>query len=177
MNNKILNAENEQVKIYVKSKVEFHGMLERNNIDDTNIDEFTKYAFICINDNRGEYYHHPLLKQKHYNVLNLWFDDIEHDGAESPTNKENTKAFTTKQATQIVEFLDSNKSIDILFVHCAAGISRSGAVGRFALDYLEGDRENFKINNNYILPNGRVLRMLNEAWRIKKSKTYDKNNV
>lgn len=162
----------EQIKIYIKPKVEFHSILEINNIDDTNVDEFIEYAFICINDTRGDYYHNSLFKQIHHNVLNLWFDDVEHDGGIAPTNKEETRAFTTRQAKQIVEFLDSNKSIDNLIVHCAAGISRSGAVGRFALDYLNGDRENFKINNSQILPNGRVLRMLNEAWRIEKSNKY-----
>jgi|AntAceMinimDraft_10_1070366.scaffolds.fasta_scaffold103437_2 predicted protein tyrosine phosphatase len=164
----------EQIKIHVMPKVQFHEVLEKNNISDINVDEFIRYAFICINDTNGQYYYNSLFTQNHSNVLNLWFDDIEHDGNLSPTNKEETKAFTNEQANQIVNFLDSNKGIiNTLLVHCAAGISRSGAVGRFALDYLNGDREYFKLNNNHILPNGRVLRMLNEAWRIKKSKKYD----
>lgn len=163
----------EQIKIYVMPKVQFHEMLERNNINDDNVDEFIKVAFICVNDTSGKYYNQPLFAQNHHhNVLNLWFDDVEHDGKLSPTNKEETtKAFTDKQAKQIVKFLDSNKNINTLLLHCAAGISRSGAVGRFALDYLNGDKENFKIHNKHILPNGRVLRMLNEVWRSKKSKS------
>ena len=153
------------INIYVLSKVEFDGLLQRNNIDDMNVDEFITVAFISINDSSGDYYKNPLFRINHHNVLNLWFDDVEKDGQLSPTNKEETKAFSSSQANTVIEFLNSNKSAKTLFVHCAAGISRSGAVGQFALDYLKGNKESFVTNNKHILPNGRVLRLLNEALR------------
>lgn len=160
----------DQPKIYVMPKVQFHEILEKNNINDLNVGEFTKIAFISINDSSGEYYHDPLFNHNHHNVLNLWFDDVEHDMQISPTNKDVTKAFTKKQAVKIIEFLESNKNVNTVLIHCAAGISRSGAVGRVALEYLKGDRDFFKINNNHISPNARVERMLNEAWREQKQK-------
>jgi len=44
-----------------------------------------------------------------------------------------------------------------------AGVSRSGAVGEFVNGYAQGDWARFKRDNPQILPNGRVLRMLNDA--------------
>jgi len=158
----------ERPKIYVMPKVQFHDTLTKNNIDDENVDEFIKIAFISINDSDGEYYHQPLFHRNHHNVLNLWFDDVEHDLEISPTNKGVNSAFSKEQATKVIEFLESNKNAKTVLIHCAAGISRSGAVGRVALEYLQGDREQFRINNNQISPNPRVERMLNEAWRESK---------
>jgi len=162
--------EERQPKIYVMPKVQFHETLDRNNINDETVDEYAKIVFISINDSSGEYYHDPLFLHNHHNVLNLWFDDVEHDMQISPTNKDMTRAFTKEQATRIIEFLESNKNCNTVLIHCAAGISRSGAVGRVALEYLGGDREYFKTNNNHISPNVRVERMLNEAWRESKNK-------
>lgn len=160
---------NEQPKIYVMSKVQFQDTLNRNGIDDTTVDEYIKVAFICINDSSGDYYHDPLFVHDHHNVLNLWFDDVENEGELSPTNKGENRAFSTQHASRIIEFLESNKHVDTLMIHCAAGISRSGAVGRVALEYLQGNRESFKINNGQINPNPRVERMLNEAWHKRKN--------
>lgn len=154
-----------QTKIYVLSKLEFKDILEQNSITDNNVNEFFKIAFISINDSNGSFYNKPLFEQEHSNVLTLWFDDVEKDGQISPTNKEFTKAFTNEQAKSILEFLKINKNAETFLVHCAAGISRSGAVGQFILDYLKGDKDFFNIKNRHILPNGRVLRMLNEQAR------------
>jgi len=156
-----------KVKIYIMSKVQFHDMINRNGIDDSNVDEFTRLAFICIDDTSGDYYSNPLFKRNHHNVLNLRFDDVEEDLQVSPTNKEMTQAFTKYDAERIVKFLESNTRINTLVIHCAAGISRSGAVGQFALDYLNGDKENFKLNNSHISPNARVLQLLNRVHRKK----------
>jgi len=160
----------DQPKIYVMPKVQFHDTLTKNHIDDDTVEEYTKIAFISINDSAGEYFHDPLFHCDHFNVITLYFDDVEHDGEISPTNKTENKAFTKQQAVRLIEFFESNKNVNTVLVHCAAGISRSGAVGRVALEYLKGDRDNFKINNGQINPNARVERMLNEAWRESKSR-------
>jgi predicted protein tyrosine phosphatase len=166
--------EEEKVKIYVMSKVQFHEMITRNGIDDTNVDEFIRIAFICIDDTSGDYYANPLFRHNHHNVLCLKFDDVEEDLQVSPTNKEMTKAFTEKDARRIIKFLESNTSVNTLVVHCAGGISRSGAVGQFALDYLNGDKESFKINNSHITPNAKVVRTLNQVHREKYVSESDK---
>lgn len=154
-----------ETKIYVLPKVEFNDILKRNKIDDNNVEEFVGYGFICINDTSGDYYHKPTFMLEHKNVINLFFDDVENDLELSPTNRHVTRAFTEKQAQQVLGFLKENKDVKTLFVHCAGGISRSGAVGRFALDYLHGDKEFFKQTNRHILPNPKVTMLLNEQWR------------
>ncbi len=159
----------EKVKIYVFPKVQFQEVLDRNNINDDSVDAIINYAFICINDSEGSYYHTPLFTQSHHNVLNLFFDDVKNDLEISPTNSGKTRAFTEEDAKRVVKFLDNNKNVKVLLVHCAAGISRSGAIGQFALDYLNGDKEYFKINNKHILPNAEVLRILNNYVRRNQS--------
>lgn len=151
----------EPTRIFVLPKTKFETILNNNNISDLNVETYVTYAFICINDTSGEYYHYPLFKEDHLNVLNLSFDDVEHDFEISPTNSNRTKACTIKDAKNIINFLDLNKKIDVLMIHCAGGISRSGAVGQFALDYLNGNKEYFKIDNPQIRPNAHILRLLN----------------
>ena len=151
----------ELIRIYVLSKIRFNEILDKNNINDNNVDEFKQYAFICINDSSGEYYHDPLFLSSHSNVLTLFFDDVENDLEMSPTNHNMTRAFTEEDADKVINFLNCNKRIKTLLIHCAGGISRSGAVGTFALDYYKSDKQRFKEDNPKIIPNARVLRMLN----------------
>lgn len=158
----------EPIRIYIVPKVQFDEILQKNGINEENVEGFIKIALISINDSHGEYFHKPFFKEDHHNVLQLWFDDIEHEGETSPTNSEKCKPFSNKDAKQILNFLKANKTVNTLIIHCAGGISRSGAVGKFALNYLNGDRERFKIDNGHINPNGRVLRMLNEEERNEK---------
>ena len=149
----------EKVKIYVLSKLRFDDLLKNNNIDDSNVDTYKNSAFICINDTTGSYYHEPILTE-HFNVLNLFFDDVETDTCEY-------RAFTENDAKRVISFLDVNKNVKLLLVHCGAGVSRSGAIGQFALDYLNGDKDQFNFDNSFILPNSRVLQMLIRVLRKK----------
>jgi len=155
----------EKIKIYVFPKVQFQEIMDKNDINDESVDDITKYAFICINDFSGDYYHDPIFRHSHHNVLTLFFDDVRNELEFSPTNSGKIRAFTEEDAKNIIKFLDSNRHIKVLMIHCAAGISRSGAVGQFALDYLQGDKEFFAINNKHILPNAEVLRILNNYAR------------
>jgi predicted protein tyrosine phosphatase len=98
-------------------------------------------------------------KKNHDNVLNLEFDDVESDVALDGKNK--YKAFSEEQAREVAEFIDKNKNKTFL-IHCLAGISRSGAVGRFLYDYYPWvDREWFDVNvKSRIQPNQRVYNEL-----------------
>lgn len=69
---------------------------------------------------------HPDWKE----VLRLQFDDI--DGSMLPSS--NSRSFTPWHAKEVIDFLEANKEVDELIVHCMAGISRSAAVAKFAAE-------------------------------------------
>jgi len=94
-------------------------------------------------------------KSNHPNVITMTFDDIGNE-------IEGYLVFTKIMAKELFQFIKRNKNRKTCVVHCSAGISRSGAVGSFIQGYCDGDWEQFKKNNPHILPNGRVLRMLNQ---------------
>ena len=149
------------IKVYVLSKRMFNEFLNYNNINESTIDDLNKYMFISINDRSESFWGMKFFENEHSNLLTLQFDDVEEDGKNSPTNKNGkTKAFSIEDGKKVIEFLDRNKECTKLFVHCAAGISRSGAIGQFTIDYLNGDKEHFITRNPHILPNGKVLRVL-----------------
>ena len=149
-------------KIVVTSKPQFNQFMGDNGINDANVEKM-KGAFISINDTMGNW-SVSWFDEDHPNVLRLWFDDVETDLEISPTNREVCRAFTKEQAQQIIDFALDNKDKDFI-VHCSAGISRSGAVGRFLLDFLEGDKDHFEKTNRFIHPNGHISRVLNNlVW-------------
>ncbi len=91
-------------------------------------------------------------------ILKLWFDDTETGGF--------LKAFDEEQADKIFKFFEANKSIcNKWIVHCAAGVSRSGAVGRWIFDVFkaEGTKCSFP-EHNRIHPNGLVSMRLNKYF-------------
>lgn len=71
--------------------------------------------------------------------------------------------FDEEKALEIIKFLNSIKhdnDIDALIINCAAGVSRSGAVGLFACRYLNLDEKSFMKDNHGIHPNQFVLETL-----------------
>lgn len=83
-----------------------------------------------------------------------------------PEEVDGSDLFNEDHAKIIIRFLDEIKQIQTLVVHCAAGISRSGAVGLFANRYLEQDDSIFRKRNKGISPNPYVLDVLNKASGI-----------
>lgn len=81
-------------------------------------------------------------------------------------NSEKAKSlvlFNDEHANNIIQLIDlaQEDTIDsVLVVHCAAGISRSGAVATFACDYCRLDYAEFLKNNPCLYPNQFVLRTL-----------------
>lgn len=156
------------IKVKVLSKPEFNDYFANRKINDTNVEELKDLALISINDTHGQW-SVSWFDNDHSNVLRLWFDDVEHNFQLSPTNKESCRAFTEKQAHQVIKFAKDNRNKNFI-VHCSAGISRSGAVGTFLNGYCQGDWEAFKKMNPYISPNARVNRMLNNIVQGYKNK-------
>lgn len=110
----------------------------------------------------------PILENRS-TILKLQFDDI--------TKKEDGLIlFTDDMADKIIHFADfliKNFPARQLFVHCDAGVSRSGAVGAFLNNYIntklgmEEDKKMFwKEHLNLIIPNWRVETRLVVAWKM-----------
>lgn len=98
------------------------------------------------------------------NFLTLDFYDLEYDmdnGAGVTY-----KSISDEQAKQLFEFIKSNSDKKKLYVSCAAGISRSGAVGAFVWEYFGGAYKELLKKHPHILPNGRVLRLLRMYDRL-----------
>lgn len=65
-------------------------------------------------------------------VLTLYFDD-------TVTPVEGAVLFSEAHAAQIIDFINKNRAVDTLLVHCYAGQSRSRAVAAFAVKMLGAD--------------------------------------
>jgi predicted protein tyrosine phosphatase len=152
--------------ILVWSKQQFNDVMASMKITDSDVELFNQIAFISINDTEGSY-SKPWFNENHSNVLNLHFDDVESALEVSPTNKIQCRPFTEEQGKAIIDFIESNKDKRQFIVHCAAGISRSGAVGLFINDYFAGNYDEFMKINPYVHPNGHITRTLNKLLREK----------
>jgi predicted protein tyrosine phosphatase len=90
--------------------------------------------------------------------------------------------FNKKHAKTILLFLNTLKEQDTLIVHCAAGISRSGAVGLFSNRYFNLKDSIFRLKNPHIAPNPHILETLNKVSGINDSylkfwkESFNKNN-
>ena len=69
-------------------------------------------------------------------ALTLIFDDIDRE-------VEGAALFSDEQADSIIAFIEKNRKVDSLLIHCYGGASRSRAVGAFAMKYLGKDNSAF----------------------------------
>lgn len=97
----------------------------------------------------GEQTPYPL-QAHHRDVQRIFCDDIE-DEIDATY-----RMFDYIDALKIIAFLDKYRGMDIM-VHCAAGVSRSPALGKFMIDYLGytidpfNDRDDFfKCHNTHV---------------------------
>jgi predicted protein tyrosine phosphatase len=166
-----MSIEQKTKRILAWSKPQFNEVMEKMGISDKNVEKtLSDVALISINDTHGQW-SVSWFDQDHSNVIRLWFDDVEQDTDKfSPTNQEKVKAFTIEDAKAIRDFIKKNKKQNVFIIHCSAGIARSGACAQFICDYFQCDREEFKRANPYILPNQRVVRMLNNITIYKNYK-------
>lgn len=151
------------MKVFIIGKETFDGLMKKRGITNDNVESQSKTFFISINDTRGTD-EVPYFENKS-NVKVIYFDDIDQDIDDPKWGL--IKAFSIEQAKELVDFIDKQKDKESCIVHCAAGISRSGAVGTFVNDYFREDWEEFKRQNPYISPNGLVLSLLNRVVREK----------
>lgn len=149
------------MRVLVVSKKEFDSQMESLGICNENVEKLTEIIFISINDTSGTK-EVPYFDNKK-NVKVMYFDDVEKD-MEIPiigtNDKISSKAMTPLQAQELVQFIKANKESTVYMIHCTAGISRSGAVGLFINEYLEGDKEKFRKDNPYIQPSPYIYNLL-----------------
>ncbi len=154
------------MEILVTSKRGFDSLMKTHNITDENVESRSDTFFISINSTlpvpqSGEEDEPPYFSQNYANVLVQRFDDLEEDIYRD--GKLYAKAFTSEQATEMVKFILKNQHRKKCVVHCAAGVSRSGAVGTFINDYYGESLEVFKKINPHIHPNVHVKVLLGKA--------------
>ena len=162
------------MKLWCTSFEGFRKLLNDNNWDDNNLPDNVAFISICdtekINDQSNYTYETHLLSDNHDNVINLDFDDIcgysmiDIFPDDEMVIGNTTKGLTDKQAEQLYNFIETNIDKDI-YVHCAAGISRSQGIVRFILDCYP-DRENeMNPDNPCKYPNIHVVSLLKRQYR------------
>lgn len=110
----------------------------------------------------------------HKNVLKLNFDDVVEKSVYSEDMINKLLFFSEEQAVTIHKFIEKIKEEKMIYVHCDAGVSRSGAVGYILNEWFnkyltnnEEDNKYFLWKNAHIMPNPLVLRLLkNELFEI-----------
>ncbi len=104
-------------------------------------------------------------------ALSLQFDDLILSKLDEVTAREMRKKyipFDSNMAIQIIDFIEEIKDkCELLIVHCAAGVSRSGAIGEWVMEYLGLNNEEFNKVNPCIVPNGDVKRIMYNVSGIK----------
>lgn len=134
---------------YVMAHYAPAGMEEMAEKQDT-------YAVISIQDTHTNGFGFEFRKSKYcQDVLTLYFDDTvkEVDGA---------VMFNQDHARQIIHFLQKNKAVETLLVHCYGGESRSRAVAAFAAKMLGVDNSRYFKTGH---PNPVVYEILETVWQ------------
>ena len=74
------------------------------------------------------------------NVLNINFADV---------GENEDGALTNLQVQEILCFIEDNQDKEKWFIHCSAGISRSGAIAAYLYDWFKGRGDDVTINPKY----------------------------
>jgi len=76
--------------------------------------------------------------------------------------------FSEYQAQQIIDFVEKYKDqVELIVIHCEAGISRSAAVGAAIMKQLTGDDSKI-FNNKMFLPNMFIYSTILKTWNKEK---------
>ncbi len=153
------------MKIFCLSQKNFDNLMKKYSLNDENI-EFRENLLIVsiIGDNEGTKHY---FKENKKNVLNLVFNDVVEDmfvPLIGTPEIATLKCFTEEQGKILFDFAvqHKNSNAQLCFVHCYAGISRSGAVGSFLNRFWNLDENEFKKNNQNIEPNEKVMEILDK---------------
>ena len=151
------------MKIFAYSKGKFNRYMKEQGINDSNVESYDIYAFISILDVTGlDCNGH--FEKNHKNVLIQHFGDY---GESEEVKKSGPGHFNNEQAKEIIEFVEKNKDKQIIIVHCAGGIARSGAICTFINDLYGNTYKEFFNDNRQIQPNYAILHRLRQEYNKK----------
>lgn len=162
---------------YALSYPQFRASLDEAKIDDTNIGEKGKNSAVIEVMGEQDLLFFPFyFKQDHPNVLRLLFDDVDTPLTTSSLGDGRdvipVVPMTEEQGQLIVDFVRANKDKQNFVVHCAAGISRSGAIAKFIVEYFDGEEWYYQHLNPHTMPNSRILNILRRL-----SQTHGKEDI
>ena len=113
------------------------------------------YAVISIQDTHTQGFGFEFRKNvRCKDVLTLYFDDIDRE-------EEGAVLFSEEQAEQIIDFVEKNRDVETLLVHCYGGESRSRAVAAFVVKMMGQPNDRYFEKGH---PNQYVYDALEVAW-------------
>lgn len=131
-------------------------------MDKTFLNDQNRYFISIAGIADGCEYPHPFLTKDSKRVLHLLFDDVTEKEKDNPS----IILFNEEHANKIFEFIKTIPNTAELYINCAAGISRSGAVGFVLNEYFNvnntEDYYQFQKTNRQIQPNPMVKRILSD---------------
>jgi len=105
-----------------------------------------------------------VVSEGHRGVLRLWFHDLDTAPGEAFGKVYGPhRLFNDRMAHEVIRFVSAAIRVGIqdFCVHCDAGVSRSGAVAMWMSDAFRA----LIFSSKGLVPNARVRRMLNCAWK------------
>jgi predicted protein tyrosine phosphatase len=134
------------VKVYSKKN------FEETVFTDTNVGQLSDNFFICINAT-GHIHSIPHFTKSDPNILNCYFDDVDHDHVKFDTifkMEFNARACTLEQAVEIKNFIDAVPDNAKLHIYCSKGKSRSPAVAKFVEEYKNNKTVEYENYNQHV---------------------------
>lgn len=130
------------IHCYIYPHKLFDAIMEKNGWNDENHPEDSAFISICCLPEIKKGYIEAVkketdehwFKENHDNVLNIEFDDILMEKAE--TEYGTAYGMSDNDAKKIIEFIEKNKDKQNWYLHCRSGRSRSVATGMFIKKYL-----------------------------------------
>lgn len=120
----------------------------------------TPFATISIFSPTGSKKDFPIAQAQNCAAfLPLGFDDVELEWLSEPDFQASLVLFSEQMADEILDFICSLDKIELLLVHCDAGISRSAAVAAVVSAILNGEVGPFI---EHFGPNTLVVKLLTE---------------
>lgn len=125
------------------------------------IDPYRDHIIISVNEVGADPY--PINTNRNTkDVIRLHFDDLEEETLSfRMAIGRDARILTEEQADEILDFVERNSAISYIIVHCAAGVSRSPAIGAALSLIYNGRGEDQRFFDEFV-PNRHVYRTILE---------------